>query len=57
MEKIFMMLLEWAVETGELEKVHYFDTNYASIDFTKDKKKYSLSVSCEDVKEEEIDGN
>ena len=57
MEKLFMMALDYAVESGNLERVHYYGKNYASVEFIKDTKKYSLAISCEDIKEEVNDGN
>jgi hypothetical protein len=52
MKELFKFLV-FSNELGELQKANYYDEDFATLEFKKDGKIYSVSLRCEEV----TDGN
>ena len=52
MKEIFMFLLASLPKFGSLTRVHFYDGDFSSLELTSGDKKYSISVRCEEIKEE-----
>lgn len=52
MKEYFMFLMSNVLQWGELTKANFYGGDYASVEFENDGKKYSISLSCEEIKTE-----
>lgn len=55
MKNLFMFLMDNMQNFGELAKANFYSGDFATVEFKRDGKEYSISISCEDIKEEEKD--
>ena len=56
-KNIFIKLINYVECNGELEKAAFYDEDFASIDFKKDDKSYSITIRCEKVNTDANNGN
>ncbi len=58
MKEYFIFLVSNVLQWGELTKANFYGGDFASVEFENDGKKYSVSLSYEEIKMEvEKDGN